>query len=172
MMSRESVALAIMWKAYHIKKMKDTLAYLKFELDKATDENKPTKCRGRARGIIAVWEERRREKLWINSYLPPRCGRAQMLQILTDMATWMRPGNRSPKACGEDLEENPCTMKSTKTQWRQAGPCPQEGEPPQRWPVLWPKCLGRSFCVELSLPMVKIPLFYQSHPLAHHPIPI
>ena len=54
MMSRESVALVIMWQANHLEKMKDALAYLKLGLDMATDENKPTKCRGRARGIIAV----------------------------------------------------------------------------------------------------------------------
>ena len=33
-----------------------------------TDENKPTRCRGRAWGLIAVWEEERREKLQINNY--------------------------------------------------------------------------------------------------------
>ena len=63
MTSRESVASVIMWKANHLEKTKDTLANLKLELDMATDENKPTKCRGRAREIIAVWEEGRREKL-------------------------------------------------------------------------------------------------------------
>ena len=70
MMSKESAASVIMWKANHLEKTKYTLAYLKLELDMATDENKPTKCRGRVRGIISVWEEGRRENLWINSYFP------------------------------------------------------------------------------------------------------
>ena len=78
--------------------MKDTLAYFKLELDMAMSKNKPTKCRGRAKGITAIWEEGRREKLWINGYLPSGHGRAEMLQILTDMATGRRPGNRSSKA--------------------------------------------------------------------------
>ena len=64
--------------------------------------------------------------------------KAEMLQILTDMATGMRPGNRTSKACAEASEESPCTMGSTRTQWRQAGPYPQEGEPPKRWLVSWP----------------------------------
>ena len=153
MTSRESAASVIVWKTDHLKKTKDALAYLKLDLDMAMDENKPTKCRGRARGIIAVWEEGRREKLQINNYLLPGCGRAEILQILTDIATGMRPGNRSSKACAEALEESPCTIKSTRTHWIQAGPHPQEGESPQRQPVSWPKCLGRGFCIEPSLPM-------------------
>ena len=119
----------------------------------AMNTNKSTRCRGRARGLIAVWEEERREKLWINNYLPPGHGRAKMPQILTYMTTRMRPGNRPSKACVEALEQNPCTMEFTRTQWRQAGPCSQGGKPPQRQPVSWPKCLGRGFHVEPSLPM-------------------
>ena len=107
---RECAASVIVWKTNHLKNTKDALAYLKWELYMAIDKNKPTKCWAKARGIIAVWEEERREKLQINSYLPPRCGRAKMLQILTEMATGMRPGNRSSKACAEALEESPCTM--------------------------------------------------------------
>ena len=171
MTSRESVALITMWKTNHLKKMKDTLAYLKLALDMATNENKPTKCRGRARGIIAAWEEKRREKLQINNYLLPGCSRAEMLQILTDMATGRRPENRSSKACSEALEESPCIMESTRTQWRQAGLHPQEEEPPLRWPVLWPKCFRRGFWSTITA-HVQNPLFHQSHPLTHHPIPI
>ena len=44
------MALVIIWKANHLEKMKDALAYLKLELDMAINENKTTKCRGRARG--------------------------------------------------------------------------------------------------------------------------
>ena len=32
------------------------------KLDMMTEENKQTKCRGRARGLIAVWDEARREQ--------------------------------------------------------------------------------------------------------------
>ena len=165
MTSRESVALVIMWKTNHLEKMRDALAYLKLELDMGTDENKPTKCRGRARRIKAVWEEGRREKLQKNSYLPPRHSRAEMLQILTDMAMGMRPENRFSKACAEASEERPCTMESTRTKWRQAGRCLQEGEPPQRQPISWPKCLGRGFCVEPSPTLPKNP------PSSTSPIP-
>ena len=57
MTSKESVVLVIMWKVNHLEKMKDALAYLRLELDIAMYKKKPTKCRGRTRGIIAVWEE-------------------------------------------------------------------------------------------------------------------
>ena len=123
------MASVITWKVNHLEKTKDTLAYFKLELDMAMSETKPTKCRGRARGIKAIWEDGTREKLWINSYLLPGCSRAEMSQILTDMATGRSPGNRSSKACAEALEEGPGTMESTRTQWRQAGPHPWEGEP-------------------------------------------
>ena len=82
----------------------------------AMDENKPTRCRGRAMGLKAVWEEEKRGKLQINNYLLPRCGRAEMLQILTDMATRMTPGDRPSKASTQTLKEGPCNMESTRTQ--------------------------------------------------------
>ena len=69
-----------------------------------TNDNKLTKCRGRARELISVWEEERKEKnqLWINTCLPPECGRAETLTILTNMFTrndW-RPGNGPSQALG------------------------------------------------------------------------
>ena len=61
-----------------------------------TNDNK--KCRGRARGLTLVWEEERRKqnrnRLQINTCLPPGCSRPEMLKILTDMAILneQRPG--------------------------------------------------------------------------------
>ena len=43
----------------------------------------PLRCRGRARGIVSVWEGEQRQQLQINNYLP-RHGRAETLKILTD----------------------------------------------------------------------------------------
>ena len=84
------------------------------------------------------------------------------------MATRLRPGDRPYKASTQALEERSCTMESTRTQWRQTGPHPQGGEPPQRLPVLWPKCLGRGLCVPSSVkPFLPIPIA----PLFPSPIP-
>ena len=134
-----------------------------------TDENKPIRCRDRARGLIAVWEEERRGKMQINNYLPPGHSRAETLQILMDMATRIRPGDRLTKALTQALEEGPCNMESTRTQWRQAGPNSQGGEPPQGQPVLWPQCLGRGFCVPPSvepyLPMCIASSYYSPIPV-------
>ena len=54
-----------------------------------THDNKLAKCRGRARGLLAVWEEERREKnrCWMNTCPTPGCGRAETLKLLTDMVT-------------------------------------------------------------------------------------
>ena len=76
----------------------------------ATDETKPPRCRGRARGLIAVWREEIKGKLRVNNYLLPGCGRAETLQILTDMATRIRPRDIPSKASTQVLEERPCTM--------------------------------------------------------------
>ena len=62
-----------------------------------------------------------KNKLWINTYLPPRCSRAEMLRILMDMATQnkQRPGNGPSQALGReaitsDTDNKPCTSDTDK----------------------------------------------------------
>ena len=45
--------------------------------------------KGRPRGFIAVWEEDRQRwnRLWMNTFPTPGCGRAETLKLLTEMVT-------------------------------------------------------------------------------------
>ena len=114
-----------------------------------TKDNK--KCRSRERGLVSVREEERREnRFWINTCLPPGCDRTEMLRILMDMATQMeqRPGNGPSQILGRgvtpsDTGNKTCNLESVQTQRRTPSPQSQETKPPMRWPVSWPKCLGR-----------------------------
>ena len=67
---------------------RETSLYSKFEfgkllgtLDMVTTMT-PSRCRGRARGIVLVWEEEQKQRLQINNHLPGH-GRGET-QILTD----------------------------------------------------------------------------------------
>ena len=103
---------------------------------------------------MSVWEEKRRKqnrnRLWINTCLPPRCSRAEMLKILTDMAIqneW-RPGQGPSQDLERgviplDADNKPCNLESVCTWSRTPSLRLQESEPPMRWPIAWPKCLGR-----------------------------
>ena len=91
-----------------------------------------------------------KNRLWINTCLPPKCGRAKMLRILMDMATKyeQRPGNRPSHFLGRgfitsDTDNKPCNLESVQTQSRTPSPQSQGTKLPMRWPVSWPKCLGR-----------------------------
>ena len=94
-----------------------------------TNDNK--KCIGRVRGLVLVWEEerRKRNRLWINTCLPPRCGRAEMLKILMDMATQNeqrpRPGPSQDLGRGVitlDADNKPCHVESVWTPSRTPSP--------------------------------------------------
>ena len=67
----------------------------------ATQTTTPVRCRGRARGLVAVWEEERRarNKWWLQNCLLPRCGRAKTLGMLTNMVSRhaQRPWVEIPK---------------------------------------------------------------------------
>ena len=70
-----------------------------------------------------------KNRLWINTCLPPRCGRAEMLRILMDMATqneW-EPGNGPSQAIERgvitsDTDNKPCNLESVWTQSRTPNP--------------------------------------------------
>ena len=58
-----------------------------------------TTNRGRARGLIAVWEEMRKEqnRLWVNTCPTAGHGRAETLALLTEMVS---RNDRTP-GCGQ-----------------------------------------------------------------------
>ena len=107
MTSRGSVVLVIAWRTDHLRQT--DLYNLNLEIKKLemmADENKPARCRGRARGLVAVWEEERRNQLWINNSLPSRCIRAETLRIMIEMATRndQRPRDRPLQPLALTLE--------------------------------------------------------------------
>ena len=99
-----------------------------------------------------MWEEERRKKnrLLINTHVPPRCGSAEMLKILTDLAIqkeWRlepEPSQNLERGVSTlDADNKPCHLESIQTRSRTPRPQSQETRPPMRWPISWPKCLGR-----------------------------
>ena len=106
----------------------------------------PSRCRGRARGMVSVWEREQRQLLQINNCLPG-CSRAETLKILAD------------QRLGDQQSTHILGKESIKTKWRQAGP--HSEEPPQRQPVSGPKCLGRDICIALPSPSMSL-----DHPLS------
>ena len=117
------MALVIAWKV-ELRLGTFEIQRLKVELEITTHDNKLTKCRGRARGLVAVWEEERREKnrCWMNTCLTPGCGRAETLKLLTDMVTKneQKPGIIHSQALGRgfitpDTNNKPCNLDSVWT---------------------------------------------------------
>ena len=107
-----------------------------------------TGLRGRARGLVLVWEGQQKQQLQINKHLPG-CSRAETLKNWVDQSLGDRKLTQSQK-------EETCHMESVRTKWRQAGPHVEE--PSQSQPVSWPICLGWGISigpsVEPSSPMV------------------
>ena len=89
----------------------------------------PSRCRGRARGIVLVSEGEQKQQLQINNYLPG-WGRAETLKNLADMAEKedCRPRDKhSTQVFGSSYH-----MESIRTRWRQAIPHSQGEEPPRQ----------------------------------------
>ena len=97
------------------------------------------RCRGRARGLVAMWEEERRarNKWWLQNHLLPGCGRAVTLEILTNMITGhaQRPGGGNAKVGAPVLEGSPCDLESVMTKWRHTSPHSQGEESTLRPPI-------------------------------------
>ena len=132
-----------------------------WKVDMTTQTTTTMRCRGRARGLVAVWEEERRarNKWLLQNHLLPRCSRAETLEILKNMVTGyaQRPGGGNSKVGAPCLEGCPCDLESIRTKWKHTSPHPQGGESTLRPPISWPQCLGRGHSIppsiELSPPM-------------------
>ena len=123
-----------------------------------TQTTTATGCRGRARGLVAMWEEERRarNKWWFQNYLLPRHGMAETLEMLTNMVTGhaQMPG-RNSKVGAPVLERSPCDLESVRTKWRHTSSHPQVGESTSRPPISLPQCLGRGCGIP---PLIEPPL--------------
>ena len=136
-----------------------------------------TPCRGRARGLVAVWEEERRarNKWWLQNCLLPRCSRAETFEILTNMVTrhGQRPGGGTSKVGAPVLEGSPCDLESVRTKWRHTSPHPQGGESTLRQPISWPWCLGRGHHIPPSIaPLLSMPVDSSSPPTVPPLLPV
>ena len=73
-------------------------------------DNQLTSYRGRARGLIAVWEETRRGRngLWVNTCPTPGWGMVATLKFLREMVVQndQVPGSTQSQQMGRDLAGN------------------------------------------------------------------
>ena len=74
----------------------------------------PFRCRGRARGIVSVWEGEQKQQLQINNYLPG-WGRAETSKILVDMTE--KEDQRLGDKQSTQVLGDPCHMESVWTKW-------------------------------------------------------
>ena len=94
--------------------------------------------KGRGRGLLVVWRRELEKKLQINRYLPGR-SRGATLAIMANMDQC--PGRR-PGWIGKLLVTLTIWIASPLgLEYQQTGP--RGKEIPQRWPITWPRCLGR-----------------------------
>ena len=103
----------------------------------AIDNLQETK-RGKGKGLLIVWRRELEKKLQVNRYLPGR-SRGATLAIMAQMD--QHPGRRLGVEKEAHCDLNHMDSESIRTQYWQTGP--RDEEVPQRWPITWPKCLGR-----------------------------
>ena len=110
-----------------------------FETSEMTDFKTMMKGKGKARGIVAVWERERQEKVKKKLVsVPLGFGRVQALQALVEMTATQLVVRPSIQIQGVKGSSN--TTESIRTQWRWTSPHPLEGEPfrtPWTCPNVW-----------------------------------
>ena len=138
--------------------------YLRFEQDlgkisKMTDRDLKTgdgnqlenaRCRGRARGLIAIWEEmgEGRNRIWMSVGQTPGHGRAATLALMSEMVA--QNATRTPGPQSQLMGRgfvgvmnnitNPFPMSMGRARSRKPRPHPS-GEAPRHPLNSWPQCL-------------------------------
>ena len=139
-----------MWTSFRRDKDKHFFTRYIIIIARITDQERPCmKPQGRVRGLIAVWKETQRGKIWAPMIRVPGQGRVATLALLKEMAVHNAmgiPGPRQQRGRGRGLtyyyhDDQPATSMG-KARVRNLSTCPPP-EPPLHLPYTWSQCLCR-----------------------------